>query len=81
MPVEIDLPKNHLIDVRSTGKKGQALVIQTGRGGAVRTKKISVLPGEQLVLETEAWEHNKKHQKGPKPTTKGLPENFTIPRE
>lgn len=80
MPVEIYLPENHLITVRSTGKKGQALVIQTGQGGSIRKGKISVLPGEQLALETEAWEHNKKHQKGLKPKSKGLPEKFTIPR-
>lgn len=81
MPVEIDLPENHLINVRSTRKKGQALVIQTGRGGAVRTGRIAVLPGEQLLLETNAWEHNKEHQGGKKPTSKGLPEKFTIPRK
>jgi len=81
MPTETILSTNHLLDIFSNGKDGQAIVRQTCRGGRVRTGKISVLPGEQLQLENQAWDHNKKHKKGLKPKAKGLDEKFTIPRE
>ncbi len=81
MPTEKILSTNHLLDIFSNGKDGQAIVIQTGRGGFVRTRTVKVSSIEKLDLETEAWEHNKKHKKGLKPKAKGLSEEFTIPRE